>query len=255
MTSDLRNCKLIIFGCGYLGSRIAAVAAQKGALVTALTRNRDQADELKRRGVERVIVADLKTHSWHQDAGGGYDFAVDCVSPGRDGLAGYQSAYVGGMQSIANWAGLHPVDAFVYTGSTGVYTEDNGGWVTEVSPVAGHSERARLLLDAEQRVPSAGPGWRRGYILRLAGLYGPGRHHLLDRIRAGETDVASEKDRPLNLIHRNDAAEAVIACLEASETPGTVFNVSDNEPTPRSVVTDWLQNQCEIQHLEIPQSL
>ena len=80
----------------------------------------------------------------------------------------------------------------VYTSSTSVYSQGGGVQVDETVPATGASERAQLLLDAEARLKSNAGACARWFVLRLAGIYGPGRHHLLEQVRAGEVSGTAE---------------------------------------------------------------
>jgi len=88
------------------------------------------------------------------------------------------------MQSILGWAGRSAEGTFVYTSSTSVYPQTGGMVVDETAPTEGAGANGRILLEASL-APKSGPGVRRWFILRLAGIYGPGRHHLLDQILGG----------------------------------------------------------------------
>ena len=83
---------------------------------------------------------------------------------------------------------------------------------------------------------------KRWFILRLSGIYGPGRHQLLDRILAGDSAAGDEPDRPMNILHRDDAVDAVLACLAApAGVPSQVFNVSGDRPAGRLEMMAWLE--------------
>ncbi len=81
----------------------------------------------------------------------------------------------------------------------------------------------------------------RAVVLRLAGLYGPGRHHLLDQVRAGALEIAGEGAHHLNLVHRDDVCGAVLALLAApAESAEGAFNVADDAPATKTEVIRWL---------------
>jgi len=95
------------------------------------------------------------------------------------------------------------------------------------------------LLAAEDLLRGATGAWRRAFVLRLAGIYGPERHHLVEQVRAGE--VAGVGEHRLNLIHRDDAVAAIVACFAAPvDLASAVFNVADDEPTRKADVVAWL---------------
>jgi nucleoside-diphosphate-sugar epimerase len=241
---SLAGKHLVIFGCGYVGSAVAAWASTAGLRVTALTRNAANALLLRETGI-RTVVADLASETWHGEIERP-DFAVNCVSSGGGGIEGYRHSYRDGMQSILGWTKRQgAVGTFLYTSSTSVYPQGDGSVVDERSPVSAASDRARVLIDVESMIPCSAFAWSRAFILRLAGIYGPGRHALLEQVRAGE--VAGLGDHHLNLIHRDDIVSAIAVCL--ASTPGVeadVFNVADDGAARKSEIVGWLAAQLGL---------
>jgi len=231
--------RLVIFGCGYVGRATAQWALAQGLRVTALTRNPETARGLTLLGVNAVI-ADLATEEWHARVEGAPDFALNCVSSGGGGIEGYRRSYVDGMASIAAWARTHgAVGTMVYTGSTSVYPQDGGAVVDETSQVGSDAERPQLLLQAEATLSGASDSWRRWFILRLAGIYGPERHMLLEQVRSGT--VAGKGEHHLNLIHRDDAVAAIAAGFAArTNIASQVLNVADDGAARKREVVEWL---------------
>ncbi len=229
----------MVFGCGYVGAALATQAVARGLRVTALTRNLAKAALLREVGIETVI-ADLASDDWHPRISDAPEFAVNCVSSGGAGLDGYRRSYVEGMASILRWAREQGAPGtMLYTSSTSVYPQDGGVVVDEAAPTADAGERGQILLEAERRLREESPAGARWFVLRLAGIYGPGRHHLLDQVRAGE--VAGLGAHRLNLAHRDDIVAAIWACLAAPEQlAGAIFNVADDVPAPKAEVVAWL---------------
>jgi nucleoside-diphosphate-sugar epimerase len=243
--SSLAGKRLVIFGCGYVGSAVAQAALAAGARVEALTRNPEKADALRAAGVARVAVADLATGEWHRELAPGADFVVNTVSSG--GPENYRRSYVGGMQSILAWAAKDsiPVDTFVYTSSTAVYPQGGGAVVDESADAPGSTPNGAIIRESEQLLETAPAAARgRAFILRLAGIYGPGRHHLLDQLCAGTLTLNGSGDHRLNLAHRDDIVAAILACLAApAQVDGGIFNVADLAPALRRDVVRWLAEQ------------
>lgn len=232
---------LAILGCGYIGGAVAEAALARGWQVTALTRNPATAAGLDKTGA-RALVAELAETGWHKQMAGEFDFVLNSVGSGgasRD----YRRSYVDGMQSIARWlaqrAGRKPV--FVYTSSTSVYAKSATGAVTEATAPAADSASTAALLEAEQVVErQVAPYCARWYVLRLAGIYGPGRHRLLDLARADGWHNASEPERAINLVHRDDIVRAIMICFEAEGGTGGTYNVADGSPATRGQILAWL---------------
>ncbi len=237
------HSRLVIFGAGYVGGAVARAAAARGFEVTALTRNRGRAEELRAAGV-RVVVADLADETWQADIPAGADCVLNCVSSGGGGLDGYRRSYVDGTAQVASWTRRGRVGTLVYTSSTSVYPQGGGASVDESSPTEPAGDRAALLLEAERL--SAGANAARVFILRLAGIYGPDRHMILDTLRAGGPLPGSGAHR-LNLAHRDDIVAAILACFAAppAVTSG-IFNVADDHPAPRAEVAGWLASKLGL---------
>lgn len=248
---NLLKKRLVIFGCGYVGSALAEEAQARGLQVTALTRNHGRALALRAQGVE-VVVAELAGVDWHAQIPDGAEWVVNCVSSGGGGVDNYRRSYVDGMRSILEWAKGAPVGTLVFTSSTSVYPQDGGVWVDETCSTKGATELPQVLVEAEEllRETSARAGsdassvaavCQRWFILRLAGIYGPGRHHLLDQMRRGETQIAGRGDHRLNLAHRDDIVAAIWAVLEApASVANEVFNIADGNPATKAEISAWL---------------
>jgi nucleoside-diphosphate-sugar epimerase len=235
----LSEKRLAIFGCGYVGTEVARQAVARGLRVTALTRNEVKAAALRAAGIE-TIVADLASQSWHSQIAGAADFVLNCVSSGGGGLDGYRRSYVEGMASILAWAQARgAAGTLVYTGSTSVYPQGGGARVDETSSTVGAGERAALLLEAEDLLRASHGAFGRWSVLRLAGIYGPGRAHLLEQVRAGE--VSGSGEHRLNLAHRDDIVAAVWAAFSAQPAvKNEIFNVADDGAAPKAEIAAWL---------------
>jgi nucleoside-diphosphate-sugar epimerase len=240
---SLRGKRLVIFGCGYVGMAVAREALAAGMQVETLTRNPESAAAANVFGAS-TVTADLATDSWHERIAPGPELVLDCVSAGGGGIEGYRRSYVGGMQSILNWARRGPAGTLVYTSSTSVYPQTGGMLVDEAASTAGVAETGRVLIESENLLKEAGEVCGRWFILRLAGIYGPGRHHLLDQIRDGAVEMAGSGGHRLNLAHRDDIVAAIWATLTApGEMRDRIFNVADDAPETKAGVVQWLAAQ------------
>lgn len=240
--------RLVIFGCGYVGSAVAQAALAAGARVEALTRNSEKAVALRAVGLAKVVVADLASADWHGQIESAPDFVVNTVSSG--GPEQYRQSYVGGMQSILAWAesGESPVGTMVYTSSTSVYPQGGGVVVDETAEAPGATPNGAIIRESELLLENAPAAARaRWFVLRLAGIYGPGRHHLLDQLREGVATLNGSGSHRLNLAHRDDIVTAILACLHVPATVGSgIFNVADTAPAQRSEVVEWLAAQLKV---------
>jgi len=258
---------LFILGCGYLGEYVAREALRRGMRVTALTRNEAQAAALRAQGLD-VIVGDLASEDWHARAPSEVDFVLNCVSSGTAGVAARAArstaafasedkldarcrSYWDGMRSLTGWMRkAKRVGTVVYTSSTGVYPQGGGAVVDENSPVAppDTATRAGILTAAEQLLQrDCARALTRWFILRLAGLYGPGRSHLLDQILGNSALRGGPVSQRLNLVHVEDAAAAIWAAFVAPATlANRIYNVADDAPAPKHEVLTWLAEQVGV---------
>jgi nucleoside-diphosphate-sugar epimerase len=118
----------------------------------------------------------------------------------------------------------------VYLSTVGVYGDRGGGWVNEDTAPEPQSARARHRLAAEQSWQQLGA--RRGIavaILRLAGIYGPGRN-ALTQVGRGDARRIIKPGQVFNRIHVDDIAQAIDAAL--TQQASGIFNVADDEPSP-----------------------
>lgn len=241
---NLSGKRLVIFGCGYVGSAVAEAALRAGARVEALTRNPEKADALRAAGLSRVVVAELSSADWHGQLEGGADFVVNCVSSGGGGAEGYRKSYFDGMASILGWAAKSPapIGSLLYTSSTSVYAQGDGARIDETCVAEGGTANGAIIRDSEKLLEAATAAQgRRWFVLRLAGIYGPGRHHLVDQLREGVPTLNGSGEHHLNLIHRDDIVSAILTCLTApAAVAGGIFNVADRAPARRAEVVAWL---------------
>ncbi|QYM80506.1 NAD-dependent epimerase/dehydratase family protein [Horticoccus luteus] len=236
---------LIILGCGYVGRRLAEEAIEAGWSVAALTRNSGKAEMLREMGVQ-TVCADLAESGWHAAFPGAFDVVVNSVSSGRGGAEQRRRSYVEGTRSILRWAERCGPAALIHLSSISVYPQRGGEFVDEETSTAGVGERGAVQLEAEALVREAAGGSGRGSILRLGGIYGPGRTVLFAKIKSGEP-LSGRPDEHLNLIHRDDVCAACWAALDVLEKGGVeTFNVVDDAAATRGEIASWLAAQAGV---------
>jgi len=121
----------------------------------------------------------------------------------------------------------------VYLSTIGVYGDHAGGWVDESTPPQSSLDRARMRVAAEQAWTETAHG--DVAVLRLAGIYGPGRNALVT-LRSGRARRIIKPGQVFNRIHVDDIASAIMAAI--SHQGGGTWNVCDDEPTPpQDVIT------------------
>jgi len=168
-----------------------------------------------------------------------FDWVVNCVSSSHGNAEDYRRVYLEGMRNLLEWLSIKPPKKFVYTSSTSVYAQTDGSLVTESSPTEPAAETARVLLETEKILMQAAKQNIPTVILRVAGIYGPGRGYWFKQFLQGEAKIEGDGKRFLNIVHRDDVAGAIIAALEKGR-PGETYNVVDDEPVTQLHVYRWL---------------
>ena len=236
----------MIFGCGYVGTALAEQLLAAGVRVGALTRNAEKAERLRTLGLNEVVLADLSDTVWHTQLSGTYTAVVNCVSSAGGGLEGYRKSYLDGQRAILKWTQGQGIQTYLYTSSTSVYPQDGGVTIDENADTSNAPPTGQVLCESERLLADAGDAFGAWYVFRLAGIYGPGRHYLLDMLRSGESVIPGEGDYFLNLIHRDDVVAAICSALAQpqSATSG-IYNVSDNHPATKADLVAWLAEQLQ----------
>lgn len=218
---------VVVAGAGDVGGRLAALRAQCGDEVVALRRGAQSA----RPGV-RAVAADLVSGDGLSRLPKRPDAVVFAAALDTREEAAYRRLFVDGPRRLLDAFGAAPA-RFVLVSSTAVYGEDGGEWVDEDTPPRPPAFNGRVLLEAERALAAACPG---ALVLRLSGLYGPGRAQLLRRALAGQPG------RPhwTNRIHVADAAAALSHLLDLL-SPAPLYLGSDDRPAREDEVFAWLR--------------
>lgn len=219
----------LIFGCGYLGLRIAQLWRERGDDVWALTRSTSHAADFERMGIHSILgdVLDPDSLAGLPAA----DTVVYAVGYDRTAEPSKREVYVAGLGNVLA-AIPEPGGRLIYISSTSVYGQSDGEWVDETSLTDPTSEGGRICLEAENRARSAADSFESISVLRLSGIYGPGRLAArLDSLHR-QKPVSAPPEGWLNLIHVEDAA-AVIAAVSGLDNPPETLLVSDDRPLKR----------------------
>jgi nucleoside-diphosphate-sugar epimerase len=215
--------KLFVFGFGYTSQRFVDLFGKMFTTISGTVREADKRDALRAGGLDVYLFdpSDNTLSAHIADA----DVILVSVPPGRTGdpvLAAFS------LDVAASTA-----TRVIYLSTIGVYGNHDGAWIDEDTPLAPQAERAQARIAAEQR-------WRnlvgdRLSILRLAGIYGPGRSPLT-KLRDGTARRIVKPGQVFNRIHVDDAARAIKAAVALPY--GGAWNVCDDEPAPpQDVVT------------------
>ncbi len=222
---------MVIAGCGFLGEAAAVLFSESGWNVLGICATRETAARLAGRPFEvRAvdITGDLAgiPPQWKNPA-----VLIHCASSGRGGEDSYRSIYRDGLENLL--ASFQPRRA-IFTGSTSVYGQNDGSLVTESSPAVPETATGKILLEAESLALRTG-----GIVARLAGIYGPGRSVFLSRFLDGTAVLEDGGTRWVNMIHRDDAARALVRLADPAVAPG-IYNVCDDTPSTQRDVYSWI---------------
>lgn len=223
----------LIFGCGYLGARVAQGWRKAGDTVHVVTRSEGRVRQLADQGLH-ALVADVTRPETIRDLPV-VDTVVYSVGYDRTGGDSIRDVYAGGVSNVLAVLSAE-TGQFIYISTTGVYGSEGGDWIDEHTPPRPQREGGKASLAAEQAL-ALHPLGKRSAVLRLAGIYGPQRVPYLDKLKSGEA-IAAPSEGWLNLIHVDDAASIVLAAsewLEHAEDNGPhLFCVSDGHPVVRA---------------------
>jgi nucleoside-diphosphate-sugar epimerase len=232
--------RVLIVGCGYVGLPLGAELVRQGHEVYGLRRS--AAAELKTAGI-KPLLADITQPESLAKLPRDFDWVVNCAAAGGGGADDYRQVYLTGNRNLIEWLQPAPPRKYVYTSSTSVYAQNDGSLVTEADPATPAAETGKVLVEAENLLLAAArENQFPAVILRVAGIYGPGRGYWLRQFLAGEASIEGAGDRILNMIHRDDVGGAITAALESGQ-PGEIYNAVDHEPVSQLALFTWLASR------------
>lgn len=226
----------LIVGCGFIGRVLAARLLERGITVFGIVQSEATAAAIARIGVQPLIapitqrlalLAAIKPALAHDSLD-----LYHLVPPGRpattaDGITPDQVVLEGARNILTSIASAS-VRRIVVASSTAVYGQTTGEHVDADTPARAGDERSQLLIDGENI-------WldhaAHAHIVRLAGLYGPGRIIGMQAVRSG-APLVGDPQAWLNLIHADDAADLLLAMMTATN-PGRIELGSDGSPVRR----------------------
>lgn len=237
------KASVLIAGCGDVGSRLAAQLPANNWQVYGLRRSIERLPAGVT-GVAGDLFSDQCPGQWPE---GNIDYLVYSAAATDHDEAGYQAAYIEGLKHMLGWLkqkGQQP-KRLLFVSSSGVYSQTEGEWVDETSPAEATSYSGRIMREAEQIALNSGIA---ASVVRLTGIYGPGREWMLGQVRKGYRVAV---DPPLygNRIHADDAGGLLAFLLQADlqgKTLEDCYIGVDNAPVPLAEVVGWLRERLGI---------
>ena len=230
--------RILIAGCGDVGSALGLRLAAAGHEVFGLRRNAAALPA----GIHPVR-ADLAEPAALSGLPPSIESVVYLAAADRYDDAAYERAYVRGPRNLirALAASSGSLQRLVFVSSTGVYAQSAGEWVDEDSPTEPLRFSGKRLLEGERLVRS---GPLPCVVVRFAGIYGPGRNRLQQRVIDGKP---CQETPPYytNRIHRDDCAAVLQHVLDLGE-PSQVYVGVDCEPATQCAVMDWLARRLGV---------
>ncbi|HEY8036754.1 MAG TPA: SDR family oxidoreductase [Methylobacter sp.] len=224
--------KILIAGCGAIGSELAGVLSAQDHDVTGLKRK----PSLSAPGSISYVAADISSPEDLAGLDSDFTEAFFIVSPDGRTEQSYRAVYETGLNNLLT---KFPEAHWIMVSSTSVYGQSQGEWVNEDSIAEPDNIPSRLIRQAEQRLIASN---RANIVVRFSGIYGPEREYLL---RQAMQTPAIQQTPPYftNRIHQRDCVGVLAFLLEqrlAGKPLEQCYLASDDDPAPMWEVISWL---------------
>ena len=232
---------LFVFGAGYSGRAIASVLAGKSAWAGGTTRSEDKAPALEAVGLKPFLFDGSALTEALREALQNVTHLVQSIAPEEDGdpLLNLAGGEIKALMPNLIWS--------AYLSTVGVYGDHQGAWVDEETACKPVSRRSLWRKRAEEQwLDAAARAAIPCAVLRLSGIYGPGRNRFIN-IEAGTARRLVKPGQVFNRIHVDDIAAATAHL--AGRNDGGLWNVTDNLPAPPQ---DVITYACELMGVEPP---
>ncbi|MDQ0096244.1 NAD-dependent epimerase/dehydratase family protein [Paeniglutamicibacter psychrophenolicus] len=232
--------KILVIGAGDLGTEAGLRFIAAGHRVTAWRRRPELLPASF--GTRRVDLGDAGTELPTIDAD--TDIVVFTPAAPERSEDAYRRTYLSAARRVFDALARDGVDPqrFLLVSSTAVYGDAAGGWVDEDTPASPRTATARILAQTEALVRERASAT---IVLRLAGIYGPGRNHLITQVRNGAAR-APGKTVWTNRIHRDDAASAIVHLCSAVPAPDPLYLGVDLEPVDLAEVQRFIAALLDV---------
>lgn len=224
--------KAAIIGCGYVGTAVAKQWQAEGLEVLVTTTRQERVAELNR-VASRVEV--VSGQEGDRIASILSDQQIVLLSVASKRGASYADTYLGTAKTVAQALSDTPVEQLIYTSSCSVYGQHHGAWVTELMPPVPITDNGKIIEQTEETLLSAAVPQRKVCVLRLGGIYGPGR--TLEKIysSAAGTTRPGKGEEATNWVHLNDIVRG-IDWARKQQLSGIYNLVQEEIPTVRTLI-------------------
>jgi nucleoside-diphosphate-sugar epimerase len=214
--------RIFFFGAGYCARRL--IEREPWIEASGTARSAEGVAALRRGGVEAYAFDGAGSDPGLEQALKKAEAIVVSIPP-RDGAGAALERFAA---AIAAAAALRRI---LYYSTIGVYGDHLGKWVDETSATLTRTARGLARLDDEARwMAAAQARGAQADILRLAGIYGPGRNALVNLAR-GEARRIVKPGQVFNRAHVDDIAQ-ISSLVLTKGLHGQIWNVADDEPAP-----------------------
>jgi len=222
--------RILIAGCGDTGSVLASELLQDGHEVHGLKRDISTLPD----GVQ-AVQADLTDPATLQNLPRGIDRLVFMPTPASRDEASYRDIFINGWKNL--WSSLHQAPGLtILVSSTAVLGQSDGSIVNEETVPEPGGFNGQVLWELEQLVSGHAENT---LVVRFAGIYGPGREHLIKLAGSPGLEIQQSPPYFTNRIHRDDAA-AVLRHMLLMDEPDSLYLASDGQPASSYEVVSWL---------------
>ena len=230
--------RVLIAGCGDLGLHVADLLLTEPSHSVLGIRRTPQTIQ----GTRKIewIRADLTNPTSLNALPDGITHIVFAAAPSERTELAYRATYLEGLQHIVQATQSPTLERVIFVSSTAVYGDHGEDWVDENTPTEPSSFNGRILCEAENWLTEYGQlNHLTTICLRLSGIYGPNRNHLLERLRQGLAPAPKDTRHWVNRIHIDDAAAALVHMLTLQE-PHKIYLVTDSTPLPMRTLYEHL---------------
>jgi nucleoside-diphosphate-sugar epimerase len=236
--------KILIVGCGDLGSTIA-MRLQKNHQVVGLRRSQKVTT-----GMQTIQADATQPTTLTPLENLNPNIVIYCVSADAQTDASYQAQYVTGLKNIlTTQASNNALNHVFFVSSTRLYGQKTQDLLDETTPAIPSDFGGERLLEAESLLKDMqinSEQWK-STSMRLSGIYGNGRLYLANMAKDPARWPA--ENNWSNRIHRDDAASFIAFLVEKvldQQIVEDTYIVTDDMPTQQYEVLQWLAVQQGI---------